>query len=71
MSDRALRPVEAQCQGKHGYPKRSLAQRVVARSRGHNTVYHCQWCGLFHLGHEAQPVHRPRPAPPEIRLEDW
>lgn len=45
----------AGCTGKHGFPRRALAQKAADRLNGrhiegHASVYRCRSCGLFHVG---------------------
>ena len=48
---------EIQCEGKHPYPTRNLAQGTIDKRRMGGPAlesYHCTHCGFYHVGH-AQP----------------
>ena len=44
---------EAQCEGKHPYPTRNIAQASISRKLGGPSleVFRCPHCGFHHVGH--------------------
>jgi len=48
------------CGNKVRYPNRKKAREARRRtpSGGHLNIYHCPWCGWYHLGHLPRDIRR-------------
>lgn len=63
---------KASCDGKRQFESYSVAERASHRIDGeHLNVYHCRFCGHFHVGHSEGVSRTPRPHIEEDWRAEW